>query len=81
MTEKKMLDDELLDLVSGGVLIDGWDESLLELMKHYKAIYGEKGYQKVKELMMKSLNDPTSPIEASDMETIYHFIEVNWEKV
>ena len=49
-----MLDDELLVLVSGGVLIDGWDESLLELMKHYKAIYGGKGYQKAYPVRLES---------------------------
>ena len=75
------MDDEELNLVSGGVLLAGWDETLLEIMKRFKEIYGIKGRQKVKALMAKSLDDPTSPIKASDMETIYKFIDDNWDAV
>jgi len=40
--------------------------------------YGEEGKQKVIDLMLISLKDPTSLIEESDMETIYQFIDENW---
>ena len=77
--EKELLKDEQLNIVSGGVLLDGWDITLLSIIRIYKAKYGEEGKQKVKDLMLMSLNDPTSPIEPQDMETIMNFIDENWD--
>ena len=77
--DKELLKDEQLNIVSGGVLLDGWDTTLLSIIRIYKAKYGEEGKQKVKDLMLMSLNDPTSPIEPQDMETIMNFIDENWD--
>ena len=79
MKDNKIINDNDLKLVSGGVLLDGWDSTLLFIMEVYKKTYGDKGKEKVIELMKISLNDPTSPLEENDMETIYKFIEENWK--
>ena len=76
---KNILKDEDLNIVSGGVLLEGWDTTLLIIMDTFKGLYGDEGKQKVIDLMKMSLNDPTSPIEESDMETIFKFIEDNWK--
>ncbi len=76
---KNILKDEDLNIVSGGVLLEGWDTTLLIIMDMFKCRYEDEGKQKVIDLMKMSLNDPTSPIEESDMETIFKFIEDNWK--
>ena len=76
---KNILKDEDLNLVSGGVLLEGWDTTLLIIMDIFKGRYGDEGKQKVIDLMKMSLNDPTSPIEESDMDTLLQFIEDNWK--
>lgn len=76
---KNILKDEDLNIVSGGVLLEGWDTTLLIIMDMFRGRYGDEGKQKVIDLMKMSLNDPTSPIEESDMETIFKFIEDNWK--
>ncbi|MBR3264499.1 MAG: hypothetical protein IKI61_00875 [Erysipelotrichaceae bacterium] len=48
------------------------------MMKYYKSKYGDEGIQKVKDLMNISLKDPTSKVEESDMDTLYNFIDENW---
>jgi hypothetical protein len=73
-----MINDEVLNLVSGGVLLEGWDKTLFTMMKYYKSKYGDEGIQKVKDLMNISLKDPTSKVEESDMDTLYNFIDENW---
>ena len=78
--KEKMLNDELLSLVSGGVLLKGWDNTLFNLMKACKAKFGEAGYKKIRDSMEIALNDPTSPIEKQDMQTLYKFIDENWDK-
>lgn len=45
----------------------------------FKGRYGDEGKQKDIDLMKMSLNDPTSPIEESDMDTLLQFIEDNWK--
>ena len=79
--EKELIRGEELNLVSGGVLLEGWENTLLMIMKIYKKAHGEEGLQKVKDLMVISLNDPTSPIEEEDTETVYGFIEGNWNSI
>lgn len=74
-----IIKDEELNIVSGGVLLEGWDTTLLIIMDMFRGRYGDEGKQKVIDLMKMSLNDPTSPIEESDMETIFKFIEDNWK--
>ena len=78
---KIRINDEELDLVSGGVLKEGWDMTLLSVMGIYKGLYEEEGLQKVKDLMALSLDDPTSPIEPQDLDKIYNFIDENWADV
>ena len=78
---KIRINDEELDLVSGGVLKEGWDMTLLSVMGIYKGLYEEEGLQKVKDLMALSLDDPTSSIEFQDLDKIYSFIDENWADV
>ena len=70
-----------MNIVSGGVLIEGWDVTLLSMMRVYKGKYGDDGKQKIKDLMLLALNDPTSVIEAHDIETINRFIDEKWDSV
>lgn len=41
--ENKILKEEELNIVSGGVLIEGWDVTLLSMMRVYKGKYGDDG--------------------------------------
>ena len=80
MSKEKMMDDEL-KLVSSGVLLPGWDATMLTMMAFYKGAYGEEGREKVESLVQISIDDPTSPVEAKDAETLYNFIRDNWDSV
>ena len=78
---KIKIEDQEIELVSGGVLLEGWEQTTSFIIKLYKEKYGEEGKQKVKDLMLMSLNDPTSPIEEEDMATIYKYIDDNWDLI
>lgn len=78
---KQIVEEDVLNLVSGGVLLDGWDQALINIMSLFKARYGEEGYQKVWDLVEVSINDPTSPVTQEDAATMYKFIEDNWASV
>lgn len=54
---------------------------MAQMMKMYKTKYGEEGKQKVKDLMIVSVNDSTSPVTQEDLETIYSFIDDNCDIV
>ena len=79
---KEYINDEQLKLVSGGKLIEGWEKALMDIIRLYKGKYvndQETGINKVKELMTISANDPTSQIDEGDLQTLYDFIDANWE--
>lgn len=50
-------------------------------MSLYKKKEGEVGKQKVKDLMLISLQDPTSILEENDMVVVQQFIDDNWDNV
>ncbi|MBQ6492819.1 MAG: hypothetical protein IJI92_03015 [Erysipelotrichaceae bacterium] len=79
--DKRVLNEEELKLVSGGKLLDGWDDTLLNVMRLYKGKFGEDGYQMVRDMVIVAVNDPTSPVAAEDAETMYNFIDSNWDSV
>lgn len=62
-------------------MLPGWDKTLLTMMAMYKGRYGEKGKEMVERLVQVSVDDPTSPVEASDAQTMYNFISDNWDTV
>ena len=76
--DKKFLKEEELNLVSGGVLVEGWDTALKMMMEAFKNEYGESGKQMLKDMMIASVNDPTSPVESADLQTLNQFIDDNW---
>ena len=79
---KQYIDDELLKLISGGKLNEGWDLALMNIIRLYKGKYEndpEAGKNTVKELLALSVSDPTSSIEEGDLHTIYDFVDANWE--
>ncbi len=78
---KEVIKDELLNMISGGVLRKGWDKSLTSMIAMNKGQFGDKGKQMIKDLMALSAKDSTSPIEEKDMETINKFIDDNWDKI
>lgn len=54
---------------------------LLQIMSLYKKKEGEVGKQKVKDLMLISLQDPTSTLDENDMVVVQQFIDDNWDNV
>ena len=48
-----MINDEELKLVSGGVLLDGWESTLLAMMAIYKGKFGEDGYEMIRNTMAR----------------------------
>ncbi|MBQ6334278.1 MAG: hypothetical protein IJI46_04335 [Erysipelotrichaceae bacterium] len=77
----RMISDEELELVKGGTLVEGWDSVMVQMMKMYKTKYGEDGKQKIKDLMIVSVNDSTSPVTQEDLKNIYSFIDDNCDIV
>lgn len=78
---KKRLFDKELSIVSGGLLIDGWQDTVYKMMELHKAKFGDKAKQKVKDTMSLALNDPTSKVDEHDLEIIYKYIDEYWDKV
>lgn len=81
MTDNNMLNDEVMKFVSGGQLSEGWEKTILRMMAIFKGEYGDDGCEKIKALMSTAIYDPTSTIEASDLQIIYRFIDENWSTV
>lgn len=81
MSEKYKIDDQELNIISGGVLKEGWQQTMIAMMALYKGKYGEEGLEIVKALPGIAVNDPTSPIEAGDFETLHKFIDEQWPQV
>lgn len=81
MTDNNMLNDEVMKFVSGGQLSEGWEKTILRMMAIFKGEYGDDGCEKIKALMSTAIFDPTSTIEASDLQIIYRFIDENWSTV
>lgn len=81
MNPENKIPDETLNIVNGGVLLEGWDETMLTIMKIYKSNYGEEGLAKVESLVDVSINDPTSPLTIEDRQTVLDFIRENWNRI
>ena len=58
---------------------DGWEGALNKIMAVYKAKYGDEGKQKVKDLMVVGVKDPTSQIEEADLNIMYQYIDEQWD--
>ena len=80
MKKEWKLEEEMLNLVSGGVLQEGWDTTLLTMMAVYKGKFGENGKQMVRDLFVKE-NIGGGPLEEADLPVIRAFIEDNWNSV
>ena len=80
MKKELMLEEEALNLVSGGVLQEGWDSTLRTMMALYKGQFGENGKQMVKALFGKE-NIGEGPLEEADLPVIHAYIEDNWDSV
>ena len=80
MKKERKLEEEVLNLVSGGVLQEGWDTTLLTMMAVYKGKFGENGKQMVTNLFVKE-NIGEGPLEEADLPVIHAFIEDNWNSV
>lgn len=78
---KIKIEDHEIELVSGGVLLDGWQNTLLDIMKFYKNKYGKNSKQRVKDFMLLSINDPTTKIDENDLEIIMKYIDDNWDLI
>ena len=80
MKKELMLEEEALNLVSGGVLQEGWDSTLRTMMALYKGQFGENGKQMVKALFVEE-NLGEGPLEEADLPVIHAYIEDNWDSV
>lgn len=76
----KLINDEVLDIVSGGRLVDGWQDIVLKLISLYKSKFNDEGKQKLKDVMVLGLTDPTSLIDERDIIALNDFINTNWDK-
>ncbi|MBR2676823.1 MAG: hypothetical protein IKE28_07925 [Solobacterium sp.] len=78
--ETKQLLEEELNMVSGGVLKEGWESTLLKMMALYKGKYGDNGKQMVSTLFINyGVGD--GPLEEADIPVITTFIDNNWDSV
>ena len=75
------LQDEQLKMVSGGVLLEGWENVLLGIMRYYKETYGDESKQMAIDLMIKSIDVPSAPLDAEDIDRIKNFADENWNKI
>lgn len=79
--EEKRINDELLSMVNGGVLKEGWENTVLTMINVLKAKYVDEGKQKLKKIMASGLNDPTSTMDENDYSMICQFIDDNWNNI
>ena len=78
--DHKLLLEEELKLISGGVLEEGWDSTLLKMMAVYKGKFGEDGKQMFSAPFINhSVGD--GPLEEADIPVILTFIDNNWDSV
>ena len=75
------LNDEQLKLINGGLLADGWESVTESMIKVYKDKYGDKGLEKLIDVIASSKDDPTSVLTDEDREIVFAFIRDNWDKV
>ncbi|MBQ6216554.1 MAG: hypothetical protein IJK53_04140 [Erysipelotrichaceae bacterium] len=74
----KLINDQELELVSGGVLKEGWESITLTMISMYKTKFGDSGKQRLKDTLAVGVDDPTSTMEESDLVILYSFIDENW---
>lgn len=79
--EEKRINDELLSMVNGGVLKEGWENTVLTMINVLKTKYADEGKQKLKKIMASGLNDPTSTMDENDYSMICQFIDDNWNNI
>ena len=75
------LKDEQLKMVSGGVLLEGWENVLLGIMRYYKETYGKDSMQMAIDKMIESINIPAFPLDDNDIERIKKFASENWNNI
>ena len=80
MDEKKILEEEALKLINGGVLEEGWESSVISLMALYKGKYGEEGKWMIMEFFFNQKPGEGS-LTTSDIADILVFIDHNWDSV
>ena len=80
MDNKSLPEEEVLNRISGGVLREGWDSTLLTMMAVFKGKFGENGKQMVSALFINhGVGD--GPLEVNDLGTILAYIDHNWDSV
>ena len=80
MDNKSLLEEEVLKRISGGVLREGWDSTLLTMMAVCKGKFGENGKQMVSALFINhGVGDGS--LEEADIPVILAFIDNNWDSV
>ena len=55
---KRMLNDDFLELVSGGYLPPGWEKIADQLAPTYKAMYPNATYQEALQILKQYVTDP-----------------------
>lgn len=79
MMNENKLNEEVLNLVSGGILREGWDETVYEMMALYKGKFGESGKARLITLFEEKGVGGDSPLEPKDIPVIVDYINANWD--
>ena len=88
-------DDELLELVDGGVIVENWQNRVAGKIAYYKNQYGDQGKDKLLALASglfdNSLANQTSntgkladkdkKLALADKKSILSFIDENWDNI
>ena len=95
MKENRALDDDLLELVDGGVVIENWQDRIAGKISFFKNQYGEEGKDRLLSLasgmLDVSLSDQTADqskfakeedkLALADKKSILSFIDDNWDNI
>lgn len=78
------VNDELLKIISGGKLQEGWQGALLALIARNKGAYSddvEKGKRYIKYIVRSGIGLPESTPNEWDLRAVDSFIDENYDKV
>ncbi|MBP3891669.1 MAG: hypothetical protein J6D29_05800 [Solobacterium sp.] len=84
MKDENMINDELLKIISGGKLQDGWQETVLAMIARNKGPYinnREKGIRYMKFIIRAGIGLPESTPNEWELRAVDSFIDENYDKV
>ena len=79
MMNDNILNEEALNLVSGGVLKEGWQDITGKMMAMYKGKFGDAGKAKLITIFTEKGVGGDGPLEEKDIPVIIAYINDNWD--